>query len=156
MGIIGSKDLGIGTIAPQAYVRLYGVSWRPSVPEVEIEVYCYFNKDARNTEIIKTFLQNYIAQTPSLTPDQLTWIQNNWLCRSAYPLQITKWATNDLSSFPNNPATDDLMTFFYGWIKTNQVMGPVTGDIADDVDTHDVIITNFKTANPTIFPNGYR
>jgi hypothetical protein len=179
MAIIGPMDLGIGDTAPAAYVRVDNFVFRPEIPEIEIEIHSYYSKSARNLFIIKNFLKDYL-QNNTVTADQMSWLQNNILCRAVAPLQTIKWATRDFKFFPElnvvlggdsikymgdtikiptkvtvKPSItmngDSVgLSYFYNWIKTRQVMG-IIPTIKDDLTNSNMIISNFKSQHPEIF-----
>ncbi len=150
MAIKGNMDLGIGVPVQNAYTRIVDFWYRPEIPEVEIEIHNYFSKDARNSQIIRDFVIDYM-KTATLNDDQKAWLQTNIIAKSVYPLQTLKMATCKLQGIPTTKSA--ALPFFYRWLKTHQVHGDMT-NISDDMDTSNVAIAAFKKAHPEIFGTG--
>ena len=120
MAIVGNMDLGIGVAVQNAYTRIVDFWYRPEIPEVEIEIHNYFSKLARNSQIVRNFVIDYM-KTTTLTDIQKNWLNTNIIAKSIYPLQTLKMATCNLKGIPTTKSA--ALPFFYGWLKTHQLHG---------------------------------
>jgi hypothetical protein len=153
MGIKAAKDVGLGNTAPQAYIRIHDPEFHSGVPEWEFSIDVYYDKDCRNLEIVKEFVQSFTFTTEyeALPDDKKAWLNDQVLSRSARPVQSFKFATKDIERLPPPSTTQITATkFFYGWLKTNPVSGPMDG-ASDDAETSDNVIAAFKALHPEIF-----
>jgi hypothetical protein len=99
MAISGACDLGLGDTCLAAYTRIVDFIHRPEVPEVEISIENYYNRNARKLYIIKNYMMEYVKNNP-VSDANMKWLQNNIFCRYVAPLQTMKFASKDFSHFP--------------------------------------------------------
>ena len=114
---------------------------------MEFEIHNYFSKEARNLQIVKEFVIDFM-KTATLEDIQKDWLNANVVSRAIAPLQTLKFATCNLKGWPLEKAT--AIPFFYKFLKTNPIMGDIL-NVKDDLDTASVAIESFKQAHPEIF-----
>lgn len=155
MGVVCTKDLGIGTYNEHAYIRVVRATYQTAlqyplegdpveVPEWEIEIHSYLNKDCRDFEICKEEVLRLMAlgHYDSLSDEQKLWLNENILARSVRPLQTMTFATIDIEGFPDPEDVSSHIPFFYNYIKNRQVMGLVF-NIADDYTSKADVLAKF-------------
>jgi hypothetical protein len=153
MAITGAMDLGLGDMSPEAYVRIKDAVFSAGIPEWEIEIHCYHNKEARRLEIIKQFAFQYFVDEGNgdfLSEESKQWIQENIHARSVRPLVTMKFATKNIDGFPITTDKQTVFQFFYNFIKQYHVMGGIQNP-QDESSSQDQIINDFKAEHPELF-----
>ena len=166
MGVIAQYDVGIGTIPTNAYLRISSIDYIPvdyydpvfkettQRYQWSYELSTYFNKECRDLEIIKEYMEKdfmLTSQFTNLSADIKTWINNNIVARAARPLQIMKHGTIEIDGYPD-PSSDTATkySFFYNKFK-EQYTGVIMQNPNDEESTSQQIIDAFKKQHPEIF-----
>lgn len=157
MALVGSMDLGIGEMVPNAYVRIVNAQYHPNIRVVktdpkgnqietlenewEIEIHIFFSKKSRTLEIAQIS-----AGTLEGDPG---WIHNNVMARGLVPLQRFRYATRLVQGLPDPSlsGTKEAVAFFYNWMKSHPIMGYME-NMVDDMDTSTDMLDEFKKLIP--------
>ncbi len=153
MAITGKMDLGLGDAIDNAYVRVKDAVYSTNIPEWEVEVHCYYNKNARKLEVIKQFVQEYFFDQGNidfLSEENKQWININIVAKTVRPLLTMKFATKNIEGFPTTTDKTTVLQFFYNFIKQYHVMGGIE-DPQDEMGTPTEIIKEFTEAHPELF-----
>lgn len=131
MGIITKKDVSLGQVFSNVYLKIDNIRWRAVPPAWEVDISTWINKTSRDILIIKEFINGRMEQKKpepfeyneawanelGLTPEQwdavtisgpwtdfseLREVHQNFLSVATNPIDTFTYTTEEITSFPES------------------------------------------------------